>query len=53
MILAEEEAPHNLRLEHLGEALSVLTPTQASRIHAHYVPVKRKWRVGSEMPEGI
>lgn len=37
MILAEEEATHKLLLEHLQEALSVPTPTQASRIHAHYM----------------
>lgn len=37
MILAEEEATHKLLLEHLQEALSVLTPTQVSRIHTHYM----------------
>lgn len=37
MILAEGEATHKLLLEHLQEALSDLTPTQTSRIHAHFM----------------
>ena len=37
MIQAENEAAHELLLLHLQEALSVLTPTQARRVHARYV----------------
>lgn len=37
MIQAEEEAAHEILLEHLQEAIGQLTPTQARRLHARYV----------------
>ena len=37
MIEAEREAAHKLLLQHMNEALSILTPTQARRVHARYM----------------
>lgn len=37
MIRAEEEAAHEILLEHLQEAIDHLTPTQARRLHARYM----------------
>ncbi|QNM04440.1 sigma factor-like helix-turn-helix DNA-binding protein [Qiania dongpingensis] len=37
MVQAEEEAAHELLLEHLQEALATLTPTQARRLHMRYM----------------
>ncbi|MDD2957189.1 MAG: sigma-70 family RNA polymerase sigma factor [Lachnospiraceae bacterium] len=37
LIVAEEEAAHELLLRHLSEAFSILTPTQARRLHARYM----------------
>lgn len=36
-IAAENEVAHALLLQHLAEALSTLTPTQARRVHARYM----------------
>ena len=36
-IAGEEETAHALLLQHLAEALSILTPTQARRVHARYM----------------
>ncbi len=51
MIQAEEEAAHELLLEHLQEAISQLTPTQARRLHMRYM-LKMKYREIAEA-EGI
>lgn len=37
MIQAEDEAAHELLLEHLHEAIDTLTPTQARRLHMRYM----------------
>ena len=37
MIQAEDEAAHELLLEHLREAIGQLTPTQARRLHMRYM----------------
>lgn len=37
IIAAEDGAAHALLLQHLAEALSILTPTQARRVHARYM----------------
>lgn len=43
MIQAEDEAAHELLLEHLQEAISQLTPTQARRLHMRYM-LEMKYR---------
>ena len=43
MIQAEDEAAHELLLEHLREAIDTLTPTQARRLHMRYM-LKMKYR---------
>lgn len=37
MIAAEESTAHDLLLQHLSEAFSILTPTQMRRVHARYM----------------
>ena len=37
MIELEEQAAHELLLEHLRESFSILTPKQARRLHARYL----------------
>lgn len=37
MIEWEEQAAHELLLEHLRESFSILTPKQARRLHARYL----------------
>ncbi|BDF70181.1 hypothetical protein CE91St41_25920 [Oscillospiraceae bacterium] len=51
MIRAEEEAAHELLLEHLREAIGQLTPTQARRLHMRYM-LQMKYREIAEA-EGI
>ena len=51
MIQAEEEAAHELLLEHLREAIDNLTPIQARRLHMRYI-LKMKYREIAEA-EGI
>ena len=51
MIQAEEETAHELLLEHLQEAISHLTPTQARRLHMRYM-LQMKYREIAEA-EGI
>lgn len=51
MIQAEEEAAHELLLEHLQEALSILTPTQARRLHMRYM-LGMKYREIAEIEGG-
>lgn len=51
MIQAEEEAAHELLLEHLREAIGQLTPTQARRLHMRYM-LEMKYREIAEA-EGI
>lgn len=51
MIQAEEEAEHELLLEHLREAIGQLTPTQARRLHMRYM-LEMKYREIAEA-EGI
>ena len=43
MIQAEDEAAHELLLEHLREAIGQLTPTQARRLHMRYM-LEMKYR---------
>ena len=43
MIQAEDEAAHELLLEHLQEAIGQLTPTQARRLHMRYM-LEMKYR---------
>lgn len=51
MIQAEDEAAHELLLEHLREAIGQLTPTQARRLHMRYM-LEMKYREIAEA-EGI
>lgn len=51
MIEAEDEAAHELLLEHLREAIGQLTPTQARRLHMRYM-LQMKYREIAEA-EGI
>lgn len=51
MIQAEDEAAHELLLEHLREAIGQLTPTQARRLHMRYM-LRMKYREIAEA-EGI
>lgn len=51
MIQAEDEASHELLLEHLREAIDQLTPTQARRLHMRYM-LEMKYREIAEA-EGI
>lgn len=51
MIQAENEAAHELLLEHLREAIGQLTPTQARRLHMRYM-LRMKYREIAEA-EGI
>ena len=51
MIQAEDEAAHELLLEHLREAIGQLTPTQARRLHMRYM-LQMKYREIAET-EGI
>lgn len=51
MIRAEDEAAHELLLEHLREAIGTLTPTQARRLHMRYM-LEMKYREIAEA-EGI
>ena len=51
MIQAEDEAAHELLLEHLREAIGQLTPTQARRLHMRYM-LEMKYREIAEI-EGI
>lgn len=51
MVQAENEAAHELLLEHLREALATLTPTQARRLHMRYM-LRMKYREIAEA-EGI
>lgn len=51
MIQAEDEAAHELLLEHLREAIGQLTPTQARRLHMRYM-LGMKYREIAEA-EGI
>ena len=50
MIEAEEEAAHELLLEHLREAIGQLTPTQARRLHMRYM-LQMKYREIAEAEE--
>ena len=50
MIQAEEEATHELLLEHLREAIGQLTPTQARRLHMRYM-LQMKYREIAEAEE--
>ncbi len=43
MIQAEDEANADLMLEHLSDAMLLLSPTQARRLHARYT-LKKKFR---------
>ena len=43
MIQAEDEAAADLMLEHLADAMLLLSPTQARRLHARYT-LKKKFR---------
>ena len=43
MIQAEDEANADLMLEHLSDAMLLLSPTQARRLHARYA-LKKKFR---------
>ena len=51
MIQAEDEAAHELLLEHLREAIGQLTPAQARRLHMRYM-LEMKYREIAEA-EGI
>lgn len=51
MVQAEDEAAHELLLEHLREAIGQLTPTQAHRLHMRYM-LEMKYREIAEA-EGI
>lgn len=51
MVQAENEAAHELLLEHLREAIGQLTPTQARRLHMRYM-LRMKYREIAEA-EGI
>lgn len=51
IIQAEEEAAHELLLQHMREALSILSPAQARRLHARFM-LEMKFRDIAEM-EGI
>lgn len=51
MVQAEDEAAHELLLEHLREAIGQLTPTQARRLHMRYM-LEMKYREIAEA-EGI
>lgn len=51
MIQAENEAAHELLLEHLREAIGQLTPTQARRLHMRYM-LEMKYREIADI-EGI
>ena len=50
MIQAEDEAAHELLLEHLREAIGQLTPTQARRLHMRYM-LQMKYREIAEAEE--
>lgn len=51
MIQAEDEAAHELLLEHLREAIGQLTPTQARRLHMRYM-LGMKYREIAEIEGG-
>lgn len=51
MMIAEEEAAHEQLLQHMREALSILSPAQARRLHMRYM-LEMKFRDIAEM-EGI
>lgn len=51
IIQAEEEAAHELLLQHMREALSILSPVQARRLHMRYM-LEMKYREIADI-EGI